>query len=131
MATNKRDKNTTQNQPMTMISLRLPESTVNSLKKIAPKLGFAGYQPLIRTYITQGLEADWDRIADGTTINYLVESLKDKGVDENVLNNALAETRVAYEVNPMPTFIVGMSAADESSVAKNMGRNNPPICCSP
>ena len=43
---------------MATISLRMPEDVVDELKQIAPLLGFSGYQPLIRTYIGQGLRQD-------------------------------------------------------------------------
>ena len=46
------------NRPMAAISIRLPEDAVEDLKKIAPQLGFSGYQPLIRAYVGQGLRAD-------------------------------------------------------------------------
>jgi len=43
---------------MTSISLRIPESVIESLKEIAPSLGFSGYQGLIKAYISQGLRKD-------------------------------------------------------------------------
>jgi predicted DNA binding CopG/RHH family protein len=46
------------NRPMTTITIRIPEDVVEDLKRIAPVLGFSGYQPLIRAYIGQGLRAD-------------------------------------------------------------------------
>ena len=42
-------------RPMTTISLRMPEDVIDDLKEIAPALGFTGYQPLMRSYIGQGL----------------------------------------------------------------------------
>jgi hypothetical protein len=50
-------------RPMTTISLRMPEDVVEELKKIAPLLGFSGYQPLIRAYIGQGLRQDLERLS--------------------------------------------------------------------
>ena len=38
-------------RPMTTISIRMPEDVVEDLKRVAPLLGFSGYQPLIRAYI--------------------------------------------------------------------------------
>ena len=43
---------------MTTISIRMPEDVVEDLKRVAPVLGFSGYQPLIRAYIGQGLRQD-------------------------------------------------------------------------
>jgi hypothetical protein len=42
-------------RPMTTISLRMPEDVIDDLKEIAPTLGFSGYQPVMRSYIGQGL----------------------------------------------------------------------------
>ena len=39
------------NRPMTSVTIRMPEDVVEDLKKVAPLLGFSGYQPLIRAYI--------------------------------------------------------------------------------
>lgn len=49
------------NRPMTTITIRIPEDVVEDLKRIAPMLGFSGYQPLIRAYVGQGLRADLER----------------------------------------------------------------------
>jgi hypothetical protein len=35
---------------------------VEDLKRVAPSLGFAGYQPLIRAYIGKGLRIDLARL---------------------------------------------------------------------
>ncbi len=45
-------------RPMITISLRRPEDVIEDLKKIAPMLGFTGCQPLMRSYIGQGLRKD-------------------------------------------------------------------------
>ena len=42
---------------ITPISLRVPESVIDTLKEIAPSLGFSGYQALIKAYISEGLQA--------------------------------------------------------------------------
>jgi hypothetical protein len=34
------------NCPMTSVTIRMPEDVVADLKKVAPLLGFSGYQPL-------------------------------------------------------------------------------------
>jgi predicted DNA binding CopG/RHH family protein len=44
------------NRPMTTVTIRIPEDVMEDLKRLAPLLGFSGYQPLIRTYIGQGLQ---------------------------------------------------------------------------
>lgn len=50
-------------RPMTTISMRMPEDAIEELKEIAPKLGFSGYQPLIRAYISKGLRNDAAELA--------------------------------------------------------------------
>ena len=36
------------NRPMNMVSIRMPEDVIADMKRIAPQLGFSGYQPLTR-----------------------------------------------------------------------------------
>jgi hypothetical protein len=78
------------NRPMTAITLRMPVDVVDDLKRIAPLLGFSGYQPLIRAYVGQGLRADLDHL-ESDTVSALVESLKRHGVKTQVIEKALAE----------------------------------------
>ncbi|MEO1378432.1 MAG: hypothetical protein AAFW70_30035 [Cyanobacteria bacterium J06635_10] len=78
------------NRPMTTVTIRMPEDVVEDLKRIAPILGFSGYQPLMRAYIGQGLRVDLERL-ENNTINALVASLKRRGVSEDVINEALTE----------------------------------------
>ncbi len=83
-------------RPMISVTLRMPQDVVDDLKRVAPLLGFSGYQPLIRYYIGQGLRADLARLeASGSMLERLVESLKRHGVDEDVLAEALAEAAEA------------------------------------
>ena len=62
-----------------------------SMKSIAPLLGFSGYQPLIRAYIGQGLRVDIERIEGCLDIAKFVEGLKGRGVNENIIAEAIAE----------------------------------------
>ena len=77
-------------RPMKSITLRIPEDVVEDLKKIAPMLGFSGYQPLMRTYIGQGLRKDLEKL-ENEPFWELIESLKRHGVEEDIINNALNE----------------------------------------
>jgi predicted DNA binding CopG/RHH family protein len=43
---------------MTSITLRIPVDVVESLKIIAPQRGLAGYQTLLKAYISEGLRLD-------------------------------------------------------------------------
>ena len=78
------------NRPMTTITIRIPEDVIEDLKRVAPLLGFSGYQPLMRAYNGQGLRADLERL-EGDTISALVASLKRHGVSDEVLQEALSE----------------------------------------
>ena len=61
-------------------------------------MGFSGYQPLMRAYIGQGLRVDLERLGAGPDLAELVESLRRKGVQEEVIVSALAEARITYTV---------------------------------
>lgn len=78
------------NRPMTSITIRMPEDVVEDLKRVAPLLGFSGYQPLIRAYIGQGLRVDLERF-ESETVTALIASLKRQGVSDEVINEALSE----------------------------------------
>jgi hypothetical protein len=78
------------NRPMTSITLRIPEDVIEDLKRIAPLLGFSGYQPLVRAYLGQGLRNDLERL-EGDTVSALIASLKRHGVNDEVIQEALSE----------------------------------------
>ena len=82
---------------MTQVSLRMPEDVVEDLKRIAPRLGFSGYQPLIRAYIGQGLRADLARLDESPQINHLIDSLRKHGVSDEVIASAMAELQEPSE----------------------------------
>jgi hypothetical protein len=75
---------------MTTVTIRIPEDVIEDLKRVAPLLGFSGYQPLIRAYIGQGLRADLERL-EGDTLSALIASLKRRGVSDEVIHEALSE----------------------------------------
>lgn len=82
-----------------MVSMRMPEDIVEELKRIAPLLGFSGYQPLMRAYIGQGLRADLIRLENESDVSRLVESLRGQGVSEEILATAVSEAQVEYVVD--------------------------------
>ncbi len=45
---------------MIMSNIRIPDDVIEELKRIAPMLGFSGYQALIKSYIGQGLPKTWN-----------------------------------------------------------------------
>jgi len=77
-------------RPMTTVTLRMPQDVIDDLKRIAPLLGFSGYQPLIRAYVGQCLRKDLERM-DSDTLSELVSSLKKRGVSPQVIDEALTE----------------------------------------
>ena len=80
-------------RPMTTISIRMPEDVVEDLKRVAPQLGFSGYQPLIRAYVGQGLRADLERLQGTLDFEQLIESLRRQGIEETVINKAVEESK--------------------------------------
>ena len=84
-------KRLSKGRPMIPVTLRMPEDVVEDLKRIAPRLGFSGYQPLMRAYIGQGLRQDLARLEVIPDMNELIESLRRHGVGEAVIAGAMAE----------------------------------------
>lgn len=77
-------------RPMTSVTLRMPEDVVDDLKRLAPRLGFSGYQPLIRAYVGDGMRRDLARFESDTVTNF-VASLKRRGVSEELIEAALSD----------------------------------------
>ncbi len=77
-------------RPMITITVRMPDDVIEDLKRIAPALGFSGYQPLLRHYIGLGLRSDLERL-DDPRVEKLVESLRKHGVSNSIINEALEE----------------------------------------
>src|SRR5438270_13296487 len=92
MKINKLKQRLRKDRTMITISLRIPEDVVDDLKDIAPRLGFSGYQPLIRAYIGQGLRADLERL-ESDQMKAVAESLRRHGINEHVIAEALADAR--------------------------------------
>lgn len=63
------------------------------MKGMAPLLGFSGYQPLIRAYVSQGLRADLERFETVDEVERLIESLREQGVDNAVIEAAVSEAK--------------------------------------
>ena len=83
-------KRLSKDRPMVPVTLRMPEDVIGDLKRVAPMLGFSGYQPLIRAYVGQGLRQDIERLESGT-LDQLLSSLKRHGVSVEIINEAMAE----------------------------------------
>lgn len=74
-------------RPMTTITLRIPVDVVESLKQIAPRKGFSGYQALLKCYVGEGLRRDEAQYAFGPAAR-LIAALKRRGVPEALLEEA-------------------------------------------
>lgn len=79
-------------RPMTTISIRIPADVIEDLKEIAPDLGFAGYQALIRAYIGQGLRRDLEALQN-PQLEAFANSLRRRGIDQKILLDAMKELR--------------------------------------
>ena len=93
MKTNKIAQRLQKNRPMTMVSIRIPNDVIEDLKRVAPMLGFSGYQALIKAYVGQGLRADLERLDSSVEVSALIKSLRKKGVKEEVISSAMAEAQ--------------------------------------
>ncbi|MBT4099979.1 MAG: hypothetical protein HOC05_13880 [Gemmatimonadetes bacterium] len=91
MKANELKKRLRKDRPMVSISMRIPEDVIDDLKRVAPQLGFSGYQPLIRAYIGQGLREDLARL-ESPALQSFVENLRQRGVDEDVISQALTDS---------------------------------------
>ena len=78
---------------MVPVTLRMPEDVIDDLRRIAPRLGFSGYQPLMRAYIGQGLRQDLARLEGMPDIQSFIESLQRQGGGETVIAHAMSEIR--------------------------------------
>jgi len=76
-------------RPIAAVTLRMQEDVIEDLKRIAPMLGFSGYQPLMRAYIGQGLRADLEKL-ESAPITRLIENLKAQGIPDETLAKAVA-----------------------------------------
>ena len=93
MKINKIARRLQKDRPMTMVSIRIPNDVIEDLKRVAPMLGFSGYQALIKAYIGQGLRADLERLENSVEVSALIESLQKKGVKEEIISSAMAEVQ--------------------------------------
>ncbi len=64
METSELKRRLRKDRPKITISVRMPQDIVDDLKSVAPRLGFSGYQPLLRAYVGQGLRRDLERLGD-------------------------------------------------------------------
>jgi hypothetical protein len=70
---------------------------IEDLKRVAPILGFSGYQPLIRAYVGQGLRADIERLEQKPDVSVLLRNLRKRGVAKEVIASAVAESQIGNQ----------------------------------
>jgi len=75
----------------TTVTLNIPDTVLNDLKRVAPTFGFSNYQPLIQRYVDIGLRVDLERLKV-PTIQSLINNLKRHGVDDTIISKAITET---------------------------------------
>ena len=80
------------NRPTTSITVRMPVDVVDSLKAVAPHKGYAGYQTLLKAYISEGLRRD-EAIYTSDAVERLTRALKKRGVSGKVLEEALRDAK--------------------------------------
>ena len=84
-------KRLNRNRPMTSVTIRIPKDLIEDLKSVAPKLGFSGYQPLIRAYVGQGLRQDMAKLEGLLNVEKFIDSLRKHGVDKSTIDEAISE----------------------------------------
>ena len=79
---------------MTSITLRIPVDVVDSMKAIAPRRGMAGYQTLLKSYLSEGLRRD-EALFGGDERARMMEALRRHGVPQSVLDEVTQEMTAA------------------------------------
>lgn len=90
MLNEKLKKRMVRDRPVTSITLRIPVDVVDSLKAIAPHKGYAGYQTLLKSYISEGLRRD-EALYISDVVERLARALKKRGVSGKVLDEAMRD----------------------------------------
>ena len=79
---------------MTYITLRIPVDVVDSMKAIAPRRGMAGYQTLLKSYLSEGLRRD-EALFGIDERTRMMEALRRHGVPQSVLDEVAQEIAAA------------------------------------
>lgn len=91
MKINDLKKRLAKNRKSVELNLRIPEDVLEDLQRIAPQLGFSNFEALIKAYIGKGLRTDLERLEQSPEVSSLIESLRRKGVKDEILADAIAE----------------------------------------
>lgn len=84
-------KRLAKDRPETEINIKMPDDVLEDLRRVAPQLGFSSAEALIRAYIGQGLRNDLAKLEKMPEVSTLIESLRRKGVKDDILADAIAE----------------------------------------
>ena len=79
----------------TQISIKMYVDVIEDLKLIADNKGFSGYQPLMKYYIHQSMRKDLEELLDKVFRDRLVDALRDAGVKETTLQDALTKAQAS------------------------------------
>ena len=79
----------------TQISIKMYVDVIEDLKLIADNKGFSGYQPLMKYYIHQSMRKDLEEVLDKVFRDRLVDALRDAGVKETTLQDALTKAQAS------------------------------------
>jgi predicted metal-dependent phosphotriesterase family hydrolase len=79
----------------TQISIKMYVDVIDDLKLISDHKGFSGYQPLMKYYIHQGMRKDLEEVLDKVFQDRLVSALRDAGVNEATLQDALNKAQAS------------------------------------
>lgn len=108
---------------MTSITVRMPVDVVESMKRIAPLKGFSGYQPLLKSYLSDALRRDEAQFKDPpVTLERLGEVMRSKGLDSRLIDAIQRELRYSsltgQVVHAEVALQAGKSPAAQSRQAK-------------
>jgi hypothetical protein len=87
MLSDRLKKRLVKDRPLTSITIRIPVDAVESMKEIAPRKGFSGYQTLLKSYVSEGLRRDEAMLSSSKEAR-LIEALKKRGVPESLIKEA-------------------------------------------
>ncbi|MEJ7137042.1 hypothetical protein [Amphibiibacter pelophylacis] len=79
------------NRAMISITVRVPVDVIDSMKAIAPQRGMAGYQTLLKSYLSEGLRRDEALFAVSDTQMRLLAALRRRGVPQELLDEVVQE----------------------------------------
>lgn len=96
MISNEVQKRLKAKRPMVSVTLRMHSDVVDDLKRIAERLGFTGYQPLMRAFIGKSLREELEKLEKDPLQKFVI-ALKHQGVKDSFIKKAMQEIANSYE----------------------------------